>query len=390
MREIEALYQSAVQLDPTYLDAWLELANARIKTYFWQFDQSERMLQRATDALDRAISLAPDDPAVLTEQGHHYYYGYRDYPRARQFYLKAAAKAPNDADVLSALGYIARREGRFGECLHYLEEAWQRDPRNLSLIQDIAMVNAAGRRYAESRAAWLQAQDLEPELLWMQGTERWQHFFEKGEWNEFETWLEGIPETTQRTDPVISSLVSNYLFMRNRLEEFLAWRRASMDPENGFSAMELPLNERLDYAWILKMMGREAESRPLLESVETALRAEITLNPGDYQALLRLGVTLAGLGKHEEAIAMADRAQEAMPESADAVLGPSISQGRLQVMIVCGRHEEALDEIERLLQIPWGGLNVYALREQILYHSLKDLPRFTAIIDDPRNNAPLF
>ena len=64
-----------------------------------------------------------------------------------------------------------------------------------------------------------------------------------------------------------------------------------------------------------------------------------------------------------------------------------------------GAKDAALDELERLLKIPtFGGnfqlgssiLNVHVMRHHPFLFPLRGDPRFEALLNNPKNNAPLF
>ncbi|MSU49254.1 MAG: hypothetical protein EXS37_09250 [Opitutus sp.] len=86
------------------------------------------------------------------------------------------------------------------------------------------------------------------------------------------------------------------------------------------------------------------------------------------------------------------------PESKDAWGGPGYRIGVAHVYAWSGDAESALREYERLLQTmasrtgptPFWATNVHAMRRHPACAPLRDDPRFKALLDDPKNNAPLF
>ena len=96
------------------------------------------------------------------------------------------------------------------------------------------------------------------------------------------------------------------------------------------------------------------------------------------------------LGNKEEALRRIARAVELLPESRDAFAGVANSVVRAQVWMWIGDTERALAEFTRLLRIP-SELNVHEMKATLaLYAPLRDDPRFEALLNDPKNNAPLF
>ena len=102
-----------------------------------------------------------------------------------------------------------------------------------------------------------------------------------------------------------------------------------------------------------------------------------------------LALLHAFVGHDAEALRCAHKAVELMPESADAVLGPTKSATLAQVYAWTGDKDRALAEIARLLRTPCG-LNIHATRIDPIWLPLRGDPRFEALLADPKNNAPLF
>jgi hypothetical protein len=55
-----------------------------------------------------------------------------------------------------------------------------------------------------------------------------------------------------------------------------------------------------------------------------------------------------------------------------------------------GDKDRAISEISRLLRVPYSGLSIHEMKRQPVYAPRRDDPRFEALLNDPKNNAPLF
>ena len=90
----------------------------------------------------------------------------------------------------------------------------------------------------------------------------------------------------------------------------------------------------------------------------------------------------------------ARHALELRPESRDALVGPVIRWGLVVALAWTGEKEAACAELSRLLAEPWQGSSpscfVHELRTGPWLFPLKGYPAFEAILNDPKNNAPLF
>src|SRR6478736_2931757 len=108
--EIDRLLQSAVQQDPNFVPAWLEIARVNFAIYNASSFGGERsQLSAAQAALAQAIRLAPNDPAVILGQGQAAMVN-NDMVAARGFLEKALQLAPGNVEILIAFGRLASME----------------------------------------------------------------------------------------------------------------------------------------------------------------------------------------------------------------------------------------------------------------------------------------
>ena len=98
-------------------------------------------------AIQSLRRLRPDSGETHLALAKHLYLGYLDYDRARQELTVAQRMLPNDTDVLSAAGYIDRRQGRWDDSMRNLERASELDPRNVLILEQLAFNYELLRRY---------------------------------------------------------------------------------------------------------------------------------------------------------------------------------------------------------------------------------------------------
>jgi hypothetical protein len=77
-----------------------------------------------------------------------------------------------------------------------------------------------------------------------------------------------------------------------------------------------------------------------------------------------------------------------LPESRDAVDGPGWSVNHAVCLAWLGEKDRALAELARLLRTPWGE-NIYLAKFGAHWFPVRGDPRFEALVNDPKNNAPL-
>jgi TolB-like protein/Tfp pilus assembly protein PilF len=116
----------AVALDPGFAEAWATLSVLHSSDYWVGVDSGDEALQ----ALERALVLAPDQPATIWAKGIYAYYVDVSYPVAFDVLDQAAALAPGRSDIMESRAYVLRRLGRYDEAVESLERAIGLDPAN--------------------------------------------------------------------------------------------------------------------------------------------------------------------------------------------------------------------------------------------------------------------
>src|SRR5437899_8670316 len=148
------LLNRAVARDPSFLDAYCQLAFAHDQIYFEGIDRTPARLAMAKDAIDSAFRLKPDSGEAHFAQAVHLYRGYGDYDGALAELEVARQTLPNNARIFQMLGFIQRRQGHWEDSRRNLERAAELDPRDIHTLEDLSADYARFRRYAEAKT-WL-------------------------------------------------------------------------------------------------------------------------------------------------------------------------------------------------------------------------------------------
>ncbi|MFL6545794.1 MAG: protein kinase domain-containing protein, partial [Candidatus Udaeobacter sp.] len=148
------LLNRAVARDPSFLDAYCQLAFAHDQLYFEGIDHTPARLAMAKDAIDSAFRLKPDSGEAHFAQAVHVYRGYGDYDGALAELEVARQTLPNNARIFQMMGFIQRRQGHWEDSRRNLERAAELDPRDLETLEDLSSDYARFRRYAEAKG-WL-------------------------------------------------------------------------------------------------------------------------------------------------------------------------------------------------------------------------------------------
>jgi serine/threonine protein kinase/tetratricopeptide (TPR) repeat protein len=364
------LYQKAVELDPSFLEAWGRLAQRQALIYV-SFDRTEERLAEVKLAVEGAKTIGEDLPWTRLARGYYHYYGFREYDLALEEFLAAAESRPNDPDVIQAIGYIYRRQGRWEESLDQLNRALEIDPQDVALIMNIAAIHRGLRQGDKAIEYYDRAMAAQP--------------------SADDPYLSKVEAVLDLTGDVAASRAileeapgNNQLFLN------LAWMWQAAREREFSKAAEMAAAIDLDVpTWKAFVLGLEAwfiffdkgleASRGKLEAAAQAMEDMVEIAPGNADFHSGLSTSLALLGEETRAIQEARLAVDI--EAKDAFSGPTRLENLAQVYAWTGRSEESIDLIERLLTMVYeDSLTVHRLRQEAWWDALRDNPRFRELI----------
>src|SRR5262249_34314080 len=145
------LLTQAVARDPSFFDAYCQLAHAHGWLYFLGVDHTSARLALAEAALQAASPLRPDAGETHLARAQNLYWGYHDYDGALAELEVARQTLPNDAGIFKLNGAIERRQGHWEESTRNFERAAELDPRDIESLQGVAVNYWFCRRYPESK-----------------------------------------------------------------------------------------------------------------------------------------------------------------------------------------------------------------------------------------------
>src|SRR5262249_11147699 len=111
LRQAIELLNQAVGRDPTFFEAYYQLAFAHGVAYSVVGDHTPARLALAEAALQAATRLRPDAGETHLARASYLYYCVRDYNGALAELEVARRSLPNDPRIFELTGYILRRRG---------------------------------------------------------------------------------------------------------------------------------------------------------------------------------------------------------------------------------------------------------------------------------------
>ncbi len=369
-RQVEPMLQRAVELDPGFAPAWAELAYAYTSGAL-------RDPEKSKAALEVAQRLAPETRETLFAQAAYFYHGLQDYERAAEAYTRLTQERPGDAEAFNRLGAVRRRQARWSEALPNLRQAVDLDPRNDGFLRILADVLTGGRRYDEAAAHQLRVVGLLPGSLNDGFTLAQLSFFARGSTREMEEWLAQAPAAQSDLEQW-NVMRGRWLMLRGDFAGRI--QLAETNPDDAVS---------LDVAIALAAVGKREAARILALAQAEQIQVQVAANPKSPQALRQLAVALAVANEREAALAAREQALKLQPESTDRMTGARARESMIFVLAWVGETDRAIAELALSLRTPFGA-KVQAWRHGAGGVPLRGDPRFEALLNDPKNNAPLF
>jgi TolB-like protein/thioredoxin-like negative regulator of GroEL len=366
--EAQRLLELAIARDPGFAAAHATIARTHVARHWFEGADSS-VVQLAEAALARARTLDPELLEVQLAEGYVRYWGDRDYDAALAAIGRARAIAPGAAATLVLQGFVLRRMGRFEEARDALYAVRASDPRNQSVLAELAHLELRLGQVNRARALLAEAHAVDPASSFP---------------NQIRGLLlieaDGDLDTARRESTGFRAGTAGFAWVKWWLavaQGDLAAALAASD----FGIYADSVNSGTYYpptmmrALALYSTGEASAARAAFIEARDHLEIELSRLPGDPGRLRAQCLVLSALRAGDDAAqvcAAADRA-----EFRDAWTSYPVYRalGRL----LAGDKTGALDEIETILLTPAGGL---PLRFDLdpLFAPLHDDPRFLSMM----------
>src|SRR4029450_2590780 len=157
------LLNQAVARDPSFFQAYCQLAITQLNLYFQGFDRTPARLAAAEAAVQAAARLRPDAGETHLARARNLYFGYRDYDGALAELEISGQTLPNDFRIPQLMAYIQRRRGYGEESIRNLQRAAELNPRDIETQLGVAGNYQSLRRYADEKSALARALAIKPD-----------------------------------------------------------------------------------------------------------------------------------------------------------------------------------------------------------------------------------
>ena len=350
LKAIDLLNQ-AVTRDPAFVEAYCQLAWTHDLLYLFGLDHTPARLALADAAIQDAFRLRPDAGEVHLAHAQNLYRGYLDYDGALAELEVARHSLPNDSRIFELTGYIQRRQGRWKESTRNLERAADLDPRNVDILQQIALSYADLRRYADEKLALDRALAIEPNDAEMKETRASADFDWKADTRPLHQTIDSIRATNPAAIP---SIAGDWLNCALAERDAVAAKNALLG-----SGENPPLHDEavhFNRPFITGLIARMMKNDDEAHAAFTAARAEqektVQAQPDYGPPLCVLGLIDAALGRKEEALREGRRAVELLPVQKDAINGPLMYAYFAMIAAWTGDKDLACEQLAIAIRYP--------------------------------------
>ena len=386
LRKAIELLDEAVKRDPSFFDAYCQLARAHEQLYAVSgVDHTPARLALAEAAVQAATRLRPDAAETHLARAQYLYYGLRDYAGALAELEIARRALPNDPRLFELTGYILRRRGQQEEGLQNLQRAVELDPRNFLTLQQIAISYQNLGRYAETIAALDRVLAIMPDNVETRATRGEYYIYWKADTRPLQQTIDAI--LAQGSGAIVSAAPSWFVCALAERDPAAAERALVALGDNPcWGEGTIILSHSFGEGLLARMTKDEARARTAFEAARAQQEKIVQAQPDYGPKLCVLAIIDAALGRKDLALDEGRRAIALTPLEKDAINGSYVLQYFAITAAWAGDKELALQQLEAGLRAPQASemLSYGALKLFPVWDPLRGDPRFEKIVDVAR------
>jgi TolB-like protein/Flp pilus assembly protein TadD len=374
------LYQKAIKIDPEFALAYTRLAMCHLQQYWFYHNRNIGMLQISKNYIDKATRLNPGLPEASLALGHYYYYGLLDYSKAIEHLEIVLKEQPGNSEALYCTGCVYRRAGNWDMAKTYLVKACELDPKSARIAFNTGQTFDLIRDYPEALKYFNLTLSINPDWTYPYRDLAYLYLKIYGNTSTAQKLLEN---EIQRNKSFLkdSLLIEEQILIaiyESRFDDAL--KKLTTSATSIFETQFYIRPKYLYYAFIYGLMNNHELEYTYYDSARILLEKKIMDFPSDQRLYSSLGVTYAGLGQSDKAIATCKKAIKMLPVEREAWKGVYLVEDLAYVYVKLRKFNEALEQIDYLLSIP-GELSTKILLLDPKWAPLKDQPEFKNIIE---------
>jgi len=372
------LLNQAVARDPAFFAAYCQIARTHSQIYLLGHDHTPARLALAEAAIQAALRLRPEGGEAHLARAEMLYRGHLDYAGALAELDIAQQSLPNDSHVFELRGYVQRRQGNYEEGVRNLERANDLDPRNVFLLQQLALGYFYLRRYAEQESVYDRVLAIDPDNVEAKLARAEVQFLWKANIRPFREAIESL----QKSNPGMVRDLAPNSFSCALIERDLAAARSALIAagDNTFINRDtIHFSRSLAEGIVARLAGDETAARRAFMAARAEQEKTVHAQPDYAPPLCILALIDAALGRKDEALLEGRRATELLPPARDAINGPLMIEYFAVTAAWVGEKDLACEQLETLLRYP-SSINYGELKLSPFWDPLRGYPRFEKIV----------
>jgi serine/threonine-protein kinase len=367
-----AHYQHAVELDSTFVQAWVRVAMVKGAMY-----RDHPTAERDADmlrAVKRVQQLAPSSTNAHRVMALYQRNVKKEFRAAYDELADALKSDANNADLLTTAAQSETQLGLFDSALVHIQRARRIDPKSVAPMRQLANTFAYLGRYTESLVEWDRMLAISPSNLdAVQAKVR------------ILVMMGNMPEAQRTIAAALTHVDSTTIAIRFAYYQEMMWvleppllrKIVAAKPMDFYKD---PGMGSLKIGRTLLLLGDTAHGRIWGDSALRYVAPQANEFPDDAQLTEIRGRANALAGHRAEAIADAERSLALRETSLDATSGPYYRFQVARILLQAGEKERALDMFEKLLAVPATDVTPYTLRLDPNFAPLRGNPRFERIV----------
>jgi len=366
------MFENAIKLDTNFCQAYARLAQLYGFLFINAIDVSDRRKLETRKAAERAMRLANGKPDGHLAMGYYHYYISRDYDRALEQFEFALKLQPNNSDLIAAVAYVHRRQGKWEEATNGLRRALQLDPHSVGKADELTRTLLYMHRLNEAKQVIDRMMQFSPENEYLLT------------WNVMLKLLLGYDSAEVRSalDELDRYASRPYFTYWAELADiFLHDFESALQrrPTPGTYQLSDSVDFYINKGTLHRLLEHPEESRMYFDSARFVCERWIAAQPDVANFHSSLAVIYAELGRKQDAIREGERAIELLPVTEDALSGTAILGSMARVYTTVGDYDAAIELLEYLMEIP-SMVQLATLRLYPDWDPLREKPRFKALV----------
>ncbi len=373
--EAEVWVKNALENDPEFALAWAMMVEIHGEAIWMGFDDSPERIRMVQDALSKASQYGPFLPETLAARGEYLYRVENNYHEAEIAFRSASEAKPGDAGLRVRLALTERRTGKWEQAVESFQQAIDLDPDNLqartTLVETLIYMGEF-ERVEPLVNAWIEKY---PQSMDLKSYKTSILLLGHGNVEAARNWHGQVQANSGVAYFYPATILPWY--ERDYPSAIDIWNTPEFAPLADNPAGRVTIMVSNSQSYMLANNGEKAQELAR-QAIEEALKLEPESDLSHAFVLSDLAVAYLLTGQPDKALETSLKALALYPESRDSLNGVHISNTHAWIMAKAGLRDEALAEIERLLNTP-AGMDRWDLYLNPLWDFFRDDERFNEL-----------